>query len=52
MLGGSVTFGSKSVEKRPQQGTFFEVTTPNYHKAKVVHQDLAMEASSLAPSVL
>ena len=29
MLGRSVTFGPKSVEKRPQQGNFFELTTPN-----------------------
>ena len=29
MLGRSVTFGSKSVEKRPHQGNFFEVTTPS-----------------------
>ena len=28
MLGRSVTFGPKSVEKRPQQGNFFELTTP------------------------
>ena len=25
------TFGPKSVEKRPQQGNFFELTTPNMH---------------------
>ena len=31
MLGRSVTFGSKSVEKRPQQGNFFELTTPSGH---------------------
>ena len=29
MLGRSVTFGPKSVEKRPQQENFFELTTPN-----------------------
>ena len=29
MLGRSVTFGPKSVEKRPQQGNYFELTTPN-----------------------
>ena len=28
MLSRSVTFGPKSVEKRPQQGNFFELTTP------------------------
>ena len=28
MLGRSVTFGPKSVEKRPQQGNFFELRTP------------------------
>ena len=28
MLGRSVTFGPKSVEKRPQQENFFELTTP------------------------
>ena len=28
MLGRSVTFEPKSVEKRPQQGNFFELTTP------------------------
>ena len=28
MLGGTVTFGPKSVEKRPQQENFFELTTP------------------------
>ena len=27
MLGRSVTFGQKSVEKLPQQGNFFELTT-------------------------
>ena len=31
MLGRSVTSGSKSVEKRPQQGNFFELTTPNMY---------------------
>ncbi len=29
MLGRSVTFGPKSVEKRPQQENFFELTTPS-----------------------
>ena len=29
MLGRSVTFGPKSVEKRFQQQNFFELTTPN-----------------------
>ena len=29
MLGRSVTFGPKSVEKRFQQQSFFELTTPN-----------------------
>ena len=29
MLGRSVTFGPKYVEKCPQQGMFFELTTPN-----------------------
>ena len=28
MLGRSVTFGPKSVEKHPQQGNFFQLTTP------------------------
>ena len=31
MLGRSVTFGPKSVEKRPQQENFFELTTPNVY---------------------
>ena len=28
MLGRSAAFGPKSIEKRPQQGNLFELTTP------------------------
>ena len=35
MLGRSVTFGPKSVEKRPQQENFFELTTPNSYNKKL-----------------
>ena len=34
MLGRSVTFGPKSVEKRFQQQNFFELTTPNVKELK------------------
>ena len=34
MLGRSVTFWPKSIEKRPQQGNFFELTTPTAQKTK------------------
>ena len=35
MLGVSVTFGPKSLEKHPQQGNFFELTTPTRYKVKI-----------------
>ena len=35
MLGRSVTFGTKSVEKRPQQENFFELTSPTRQGPKV-----------------
>ena len=40
MLGRSVTFGPKSVEKRPQQGNFFELTTPTNHPNQPYHPNL------------
>ena len=35
MRGVSVTFGPKSLEKHPQQGNFFELTTPTRYKVKI-----------------
>ena len=35
MLGRSFTFGSKYVEKRPQQENFFELRTPNGKPDKI-----------------
>ena len=47
MLGRSVTFGPKSVEKRPQQENFFELTTPITQRFLVSWRELCKNGSSL-----
>ena len=44
MLGRSVTFGPKSIEKRPQQGNFIELTTPN--EGRIIFQSFFCSVKS------
>ena len=47
MLGRSVTFGPKSVEKRPQQENFFELTTPTARYLKTSETRLGCGTKSI-----